>query len=235
MRFIKLICCIALIITTVSFKQSDNARSKAINNDEIVSGLKEALKIGTDSAVARLNKTDGYFRDAVVKILFPPDFVRVEKYIRKTLPASASSLDDVVMKMNRAAEAAATEAKPIFVNAITGITIADGLNILKSSDSIAATKYLRTSTEASLKALYKPKIQTAMTKAGVQQAWQKIASVYNPVSRFIGEKKIPTDISDYVTAKALDGLFIKVGQEEARIRKDPVARVTTLLKKIFGF
>lgn len=199
-----------------------------LTNDEIIAGLKEALRVGSDNSVTTLNKENGYFADLALKILLPPEAANVESKLRDF--GFGYMVDDVILKMNRAAEAAAVKAKPIFINAITNITINDGLNILNGSDN-AATIYLQNNTQTQLVAAYKPDIQAAMEEAGAQQAWASVTSKYNSLPLVT---PVNTDLSQHVTQKAMDGLFLTIAKEEKKIRQDPVARVTDILKKVFG-
>ncbi|MBX3102650.1 MAG: DUF4197 domain-containing protein [Bacteroidetes bacterium] len=216
-----------------------------LSTDEVVAGLKEALTVGTDTSVTRLNRTDGYWQDLAVRILLPQQVQNVYN-ASSTIGldgAFGTLLDDFQLKMNRAAENAADKAKPIIWEAITGITIADGWSILKG-DSTAATNYLKGATYTSLVDAYLPDVTDALEEVGAQQAWSSITSTYNPlintynntVAIITGNPYalLPTDLSRYVTEKALDGLFLKVSDEERRIRRDPIARVTDLLRRVFG-
>ncbi len=200
---------------------------------DIVAGLKEALKTAANLTVDRVNRTDGYFGDALIKILFPEEFKPVYDFLQRTNQGKKMT-QDLVLKMNRAAETAAAKARPILADAILGITIQDGMEILKG-DSISATRYLRRSTEDKLVEQYRPVIAEAMRKENVQDIWKKTADVYNaPMARAVHKQKpIPNDITDYVVRKALEGLFVKIGQEESKIRKDPAARTSDILKDVF--
>jgi hypothetical protein len=204
-----------------------------LTNEEIIKGLREALTVGTDSTVKQVNALDGYFKNELIRIVLPPEAQQVQK-IAGQFPIVKTLLDTVVLKMNRSAEAAAKEATPIFKDAILKMTIVDGYKILKGTDT-AATNYLRVNTFSPLQALYKPKVESAMTEIGVQQTWGEIVKVvdtYNQIP-LVEKITINRDISQYVTGKALHGLFIVVGQKERDIRKDPVKRVTDILRKVF--
>jgi len=218
----------------------------SLSQDEVVQGLKEALRVGTDTSVTMLNKTDGYFKDQAVKILLPPEILMIQNNLN-ALGISAVTqplIDQLVLKINRSAEDAASEAKPIFVNAITNMTITDGLSILNGSDS-SATSYLRTNTYSDLKGLFAPKIDNSLSKplAGSVSAastYEQIVDKYNSAAKLYNQipggtkySIVNPSLSDYVTGKALTGLFIKVADEEKAIRTDPVARVTDILKKVF--
>ncbi len=202
-----------------------------LSEEEVVAGLKEALRVSTDTTVRHLNRLDGYYGDELIRILFPPDAQRLRTAI-EALPRGQELIQDLVIKMNRAAEEAAAEAKPIFWNAITALTIEDGMRILKG-DSVAATRYLQEKTYDSLYARYKPKIQEAMESVGAQQAWESLVDTYNnlPTTFTPIENR---DLAAYVTDRALYGLFLKVGEHETRIRRDVAYRVTDLLRKVFA-
>ena len=228
------------------------------SSSSIADGLKEALKVGTDTAVTRLTASDGYFKDEAIKLLLPPQGDSVMSKLKNSNNTTIQLLytniiksleDDMVLALNRAAEDAAQEAKPIFVDAITGITIADASDILFGGDTTAATSYLKDNTISSLVEVYSPKMDVSLNKKLVGDfsangTWDNLVSKYNGLFEnilysttlnLLGYNKIEdTDLSDYATEKALDGLFVKVADEESQIRKDPLARVNDLLKDIFG-
>jgi hypothetical protein len=225
------------------------AVSKALSNEEIINGLKKALSVGTDTAVLITSKKDGYFGDKLLKILLPPEAKVVVDNISK-VPMGQKLVDDAVLSINRAAEDAATEAKPIFINAITSMSIADGLTILKGKnpmeqnssaafDSTAATGFLRSTTYDALYTAFKPKINVSLDKKLVgnistNQVYGNLTGAYNKVAPFIGKEKVSSDLGDYVTKKALDGLFLKVADEEKKIRKDPYKWAVDIIQKVFG-
>jgi hypothetical protein len=198
-----------------------------LSNDEIISGLKEALSVGTNKASQKLSAADGFFKDAAIKILMPEEAKKVETRLRGI--GMGKQVDEAILSMNRAAEDAAKEVAPIFINAIKGITIQDGVGILKGGD-FAATNYLKDRTTASLTEKFRPVIETSLAKVGATKYWNTIFSNYN---RFSSEKINP-DLAAYVTEKALAGIFHQVGLEEQQIRKDPLARTSDILKKVFG-
>jgi hypothetical protein len=210
-----------------------------LTNEEVIAGLKQALNVGTDTSVALLNKVDGYFKDEAVKILLPPEAQVMYANLSK-VPDITTLMDQTILAMNRAAEDAATEAKPIFVNAITGITIADGFTILKGTDT-AATIYLQGKTYDSLYQKFQPKIDVSLNKplvAGIsaQSAYSNLIDVYNTASLggLLFDRVTTNSLSSHVTKKGLNGLFLKVADQEKKIRKDPIAQVTDLLRKVFG-
>jgi hypothetical protein len=206
---------------------------------EIGSGLKEALNVGISKGVSELIKTDGYFKNELIKILLPPEAQKVQSIITKYVPGGQKQVEDAVLKMNRAAEDAANEAKPIFVNAITSMSITDAKNILFGQQT-AATDYLKGKTYQSLVEAYSPKINNSLSKVGAIQAWKALADPYNkfansPAAALVKDAKpINPDLGGYVTGKALDGLFLKVTDEEKNIRTNLAARTSQLLQKVFG-
>lgn len=201
---------------------------KGLSSDDIVSGLKEALSRGTTKSADKLSAVDGFFKDAAVKILLPPEAAKVEKTLRSA--GFGKEVDDAILSLNRAAEDAAKSAAPIFLNAIKGMSVQDGLGILKGADT-AATGYLRKSTSDQLTAAFHPVIDTSLQKTGATKYWKNIFDIYNKMP-FVS--KVNTDLSGYATGKALDGVFYYVAQEEKNIRQNPAAQVDDLLKKVFG-
>ena len=213
-----------------------------LTNTEIIAGLKQALAVGTDSSVARVSKTDGYFRDELIKILLPPEAEIITKNLNR-VPGGEKLLNDVVLRINRAAEDAAKEAAPIFIGSITSMTISDGFGILKGGD-YAATEYLKRTTSEQLFNLYQPRIRTSIDKKligniSTTESWNTLTGEWNKIANsFIGQAAgftpVNVKLDEYLTQKALDGLFLKIGEEEKKIRTDPVARVTELLRRVFG-
>ncbi len=201
-----------------------------INNPteaEITSGLKEALTIGTQNSSTALSPVDGFFANAAIKILMPPEAQKVESTLRGL--GFGNVVDKAILSMNRSAEEAAKSATPIFINAINQMTISDATGILQGGD-FAATNYFRDKTTSALTSAFKPVINNALKKTDATKYWSDVFSVYNRFS----SNPVNTDLSGYVTGKAIDGIFYQAGLEEQKIRKDPAARVTDLLKKVFG-
>lgn len=194
---------------------------------EIAAGLREALEVGARNSSGQLSALDGFFKNAAIKILLPEEAQKVEKALRDI--GMGSLVDKAVLSVNRAAEDAAKSAAPIFVNAIKAMTIQDALGILQGGD-FAATNYLKAKTTSPLTIAFKPVIDNSLEKVGATKYWSDVFTTYN---RF-ATNKINPDLSAYVTGKALDGIFYQVGLEEQKIRKDPVARVSDILKKVFG-
>ena len=198
-----------------------------LTNDEVVAGLKQALEFGTDTAAMKLSVLNGFFGDAAVKILMPPEAQKVEKTLRDA--GFGSVVDKAVLSMNRAAEDATKSVGNIFLDAIKQMTIQDAFGILRGGD-LAATNYLKDKTTAALTASFSPIISQSLQKVDATKYWKDIFSVYNRFS----SKPVNTDLTAYVTQKALDGLFYHIGLEEQKIRTDPAARITDLLKKVFA-
>jgi hypothetical protein len=196
---------------------------------EIAQGIKQALEIGTSESADRLSLKDGFFRNAAVKIIFPPEAQKVEKTLRGL--GLGSLADNVVLSLNRAAEDAAKEAKPIFVAAVKQMTITDATNILLGNQN-AATDYFKRVTTAQLLSRFSPIVASSLNKVNATKYWSDAAGQYN---RLPLVKPVTTDLSGYVTQKAIDGMFIEVAQEELKIRNNVNARSTTLLQKVFGY
>ncbi len=200
-----------------------------LTESQIVSGLKEALKVGTNNAVSTLSLPDGFYKNARFKILFPPEVVKVENTLRSL--GMNKLVDDFIEKMNRGAEEAVKEAAPIFVNAITSMTIADARNILFGNNN-AATQYFRQKTSAQLFNAFMPKVKNVLdNKIKVTQAWNSVASAYNKIP---GTTAVTTDLPKYITDKSISALYVRIGEEEAKIRENPTARINEILKKVFG-
>jgi len=200
--------------------------SGSLSSDDVANGLKEALEVGTQNGTNKLSAVDGFFKDAAVKILMPPEAEKVEKTLRSL--GMGRQVDNAILSMNRAAEDAAKSAAPIFIDAIKKMTIQDAFGILRGGD-FAATNYLKDKTTASLTEAFRPVIENSLKKVDATKYWNTVFTTYNKFS----SEKVNTDLPAYVTEKALTGIFFQVGQEEQKIRKDPVARTTDLLKRVF--
>lgn len=213
-----------------------------LSQSEIIAGLKQALVVGTDSSVAELSGLNGYLKDEAVKILLPPEADIITKNLSK-LPGGQDLVDKVIASINHAASDAAKEASPILVNSIKTMSIQDAAGIL-TGGNYAATDYLRRTNYDDLLALYQPKIEGSLDKKIVgnysaQQSWDEMTGKWNQVAgSFVGQladlEAVETDLSTYLTKRALDGLFLKIGETEKNIREDPAARVTDLLKRVFA-
>lgn len=204
-----------------------SATNGNLTNADVVQGLKEALKVGTDSAAFHLASLDGFYKDALVKILMPPEAQNVEKTLRSV--GLGSVVDKAVLSMNRAAEDASKYVGNIFLNAIKQMTIQDAFGILRGGNT-AATNYLKQKTTAQLTTSFTPIISKSLENTNATKYWKDVFSAYNRFS----SKPVNTDLTAYVTQKALDGLFYKIGLEEQQIRNDPAARITDILKKVFA-
>ena len=213
-----------------------------LTEEEVISGLKEALKTGARNSSKILSAENGYYADAAVKILLPEEARVIVDNISK-IPGGEKLVEDVVLRINRAAEDAAKEAAPVFVNSIEQMTVSDAFNILKGADN-AATLYLRNTTYNELYTLYKPKIQSSTEKdiigtVSTMDSWTALTGKWNTLAnsvagRLADLKPVNTDLNDYLTKKALDGIFLKVENEELKIRKDVSARISPILQRVFG-
>lgn len=198
-----------------------------LSNDDIITGLKDALRVGTDSSSKRLSKTDGFFKDAAIKVLMPEEAKKVEKTLRNF--GMGNMVDKAILSMNRAAEDAASGVGTIFWDAIKTMSIKDGVQILRGGD-FAATDYLKLVTTKELTEKFRPVIETSLVKVEATKYWKDLFTTYNRFS----SSQVNTDLTAYVTERALSGLFYNIGLEEQKIRKDPAAQVTDILKKVFG-
>lgn len=199
----------------------------AIAQADIAAGLKEALTIGATKGAAALSATDGFFKNAALKILLPPEAAKIERTLRSV--GMGRQVDQAILSINRAAEDACKTAAPIFVNAIKQMTVTDAIGILKGADT-AATSYLKRTTSAPLTSAFKPVIDSSLQKTDATKHWTSLVNAYNKFSL----QKINPSLSDYVTEKALTGIYSQIALEEKNIRQNPAARATDLLKKVFG-
>lgn len=207
------------------------ANAPALTNAEVIAGLKEALTIGANNAGSITSKMDGFLKNDLIRLPFPEDALKVkEKALDLGLDTQVEKFE---LTLNRAAEEAAKEAAPIFVQAIKDMTVEDGFNILKGEEN-AATQFLKNKTSSQLTAAFSPKVSAAIEKVELTKYWTPLTKAYNTSNLLTGGEDINTDLEGYVTAKAMDGLFTMLSKEEKNIRLDPVARVTDLLKKVFG-
>jgi hypothetical protein len=217
---------IFLFMTLSGFNSPQPAKPSPF---EIGNGLKQALEQGTSKSSDKLSQVDGFFANAAVKIVFPPQAQKAEKTLRKL--GFNKLCDNVILSLNRAAEDAAKQAKPIFINAIRQMTLQDVTNTLLGGQD-AATQYFKHTTTGQLTITFKPVIQISLDKTGATKYYGDAAREYNRVP-FVS--KINPDIGDYVTQKAIDGLFYEIALEELNIRKNIGARSTPLLQKVFAF
>ena len=235
MRTRLVLAAVLLSIASVSYAQIDLGKifksdSKSnLSNGDIVAGLKEALEVGTTNTVDLTGKVDGYFANAAIKILLPSQFQKVEQGLR--LIGQGQKVDELVLGMNRAAEKAAPAAKDIFWGAIKQMSFDDARQILAGGDT-AATEYFRAKTTDTLTAAFRPVVDDTMKQVGVVQQYDQLVGAYKSVP--FASSLPSVDIQAYVVGKALDGLFLVLGEQEKKIRTNPAAQVTDLLKKVFG-
>ncbi len=216
---------------TILESSSENGGVKSLTNQEVIAGLKEALTIGIRNAVDVTSITDGFLANSEIKIPFPESADAMKK---KALEWGLDSqVDKVITTLNRAAEDAAKEAAPIFIEAIKNMTVQDGFAILNGGEG-AATEFLRKNTTNELIVVFAPKVQNSIEKVKLTEYWEPVATRYNQAMFFTGGDKVDTDLNRYVTERAIDGLFTMVAKEENKIRKDPAARITDLLSRVFG-
>ncbi|MGV8879544.1 MAG: DUF4197 domain-containing protein [Sphingobacteriaceae bacterium] len=196
---------------------------------DMVNGLKQALELGTEKSSRQLSSVDGFLGNVAVKLLFPPETQKAEKTLRAI--GLNSLCDKVILSLNRAAEDAAKEAKPIFIAAIRQMTLKDVSNILLGNQD-AATQYFKRTTSTLLSTKFKPVIQNSLNKVGATKYYSDVITRYNQVPLV---SKINPDLDDYVTQKAMDGLFMEIAKEELKIRTNLSARSTPLLQKVFAY
>jgi hypothetical protein len=204
-------------------------KSGSLTQSEITDGLKQALQIGAKNATGKVSKTNGFFGDAIIKILMPPEAKKVESTLREI--GLGNQVDDAILSMNRAAEDASVKAVQIFINAIVSMTVQDGLSILQGGNG-AATNYLKGKTTVQLTTAFRPIIQQSLDKVNATKYWAIVFNTYNKLPTTFN--KVNPDLPGYVTHKALDGVFHYIADEENKIRQDPAARTTDLLKKVFS-
>jgi len=214
----------AVPVTTEAVKPS-------LTNGEVISGLKEALSRGIENSVNLTSVMDGFMGNEKIRLPFPQDALKVKEKAMEW--GFDKQVTDFETTLNRAAEEATKTALPIFKNAITSMSIQDGFSILKGGNG-AATNFLRQNTTAQLIEAFKPKVDEAIAAVKLTNYWNPIITKYNTAMTFSNGEKINPDLSDYVTKQAISGLFYMVEQEENKIRLDPAARVSDLLRKVFG-
>lgn len=227
-----------LIFTVITLAGCDTARqvldtigntrgAGSLSNADIIAGLKEALRVGTDTSAKKLSLINGFFGDDIIRILMPPEAQKVEKTLRDV--GFGGTVDKAILSMNRAAEDATKYVGNIFWNSIQQMTIQDAVGILRGGD-FAATDYLKRTTTGQLTTAFRPVIDRSLNTVNATKYWSDVFSVYNRFSR----NPVNTDLGAYVTDKALAGLFYHIGLQEQKIRRDPVARVTEILRRVFG-
>jgi hypothetical protein len=202
--------------------------TQPLSTAEVADGLKEALIKGISTGSDLVSQLDGYFKNPEIKIPFPPEVKKVEDKLRQI--GFGSEVDKFVMQLNRGAEDAAKEAKPIFITAIRSMTIQDAWAILRGEND-AATQYLKRTTSDQLKSKFKPVIQNSLNKVNATKYYSDIVTRYNQLPLV---QKVNPNLDDYATDRAIEGLFLMIAKEEKNIRENPIARTTELLKKVFG-
>jgi hypothetical protein len=241
-----LITCITLTscaeLLQIASQTQINSTSIPVTNAENVSGLKSSLDLGIEKAVGLLGIENGFYNDAVLKLLLPVEAQPIIDNI-KLIPGGKELVDKAILSLNRSAEDAVKEATPIFKTAIKNMSFSDVMGVLFGGEN-AATQYLKTNTYGELKAAFAPKVKISLGKPlisniSTNESWNLLSNGYNsiastPIGLIAGLKKVNVNLEEYVTEKALDALFVKVAQEERAIRTDPVARVTTLLQRVFS-
>lgn len=205
-----------------------SSTGKGLTEKDASDGIKEALVNGTGQSVKLVSVPDGYWGNPEIKIPFPEEARDMESKLRSI--GMGNKVDEFNESMNRAAEKAATEAKPIFIAAIQDMTVRDAINIVKGADN-AATTYLKNNTSTALTVKFEPIIKTSLDNVNATRYWTNLITIYNKIPL---AKKMNPDLPVYVTQKAIDGLFIMIAKEELKIRKDPMARTSDLLKRVFG-
>jgi hypothetical protein len=210
------------------FKGLGVGQPSGLSEAKIGSGLKEALKVGTENTVNLTGRTDGYFMNQAIKILMPEKLQTLEKGLR--LVGYGPQIDEFVLSMNRAAEQAAPQAKQIFWDAIAEMSIDDARQILKGSDT-AATEYFRGKTSEKLTTAFRPVVDRTMNEFNVTRQYKDLLGRYQAIPFAKAES---LDIDGYVVGKSLDGLFHVLGEEERKIRTNPAARTTDLLREVFA-
>jgi hypothetical protein len=233
---------LAVVIMAVSCKTASQAQVDRVLNDfgkilngeeklstgEVIKGLKEALSQGITNGSDQASAVDGYLKNNLIRIAFPPDAAKVETRLRQI--GLGSEVDKFIVSLNRGAEKAAKEAKPIFLEAIRNMTIEDAWGILRGEED-SATRYLEFHTSAALTEKFQPIIASALDQVNATRYYDDLVNTYNKIPLV---QKADPDLEQYATQQAISGLFKLIAEEEANIRRDPAARTTALLKKVFG-
>ena len=225
---ILLSCTSAQINQTIGDVNKTLGSGTPLTTEEVANGLKEALIKGISNGSDIVSQMDGYFKNPEIKIPFPPEVKKVEDKLRQL--GLSNEVDRFILTLNRGAEEAAKEAKPIFVAAIKSMTIQDAWGILKGEPD-AATQYLKRTTSAQLREKFKPVIQNALNKVNATKYYSDIVGTYNQIP-FVQD--VNPDLNEYATEKAMDGLFLMIAKEEKNIRENPGARTTELLRRVFS-
>jgi hypothetical protein len=210
---------------------SSTSATNPLSNDEVIKGLKEALTVGIKNGATKASATDGFLKNSSIRLPFPQDAQKVkDKALKLGLDKKVEEFETT---LNRAAEEATKKAAPIFIDAIKNMSISDGFTILKGSDN-AATTYLKDKTTSKLVSAFSPVVGEAIDKVSLTKYWEPLTKAYNSGSFLTGAEEINTDLEAYITERAIKGLFSLIENEEQKIRKDPIARVSDILQKVFG-
>lgn len=229
MLFLATVLAVSGCATLADIFNGNSSGSEALDESTVIAGIREALRIGTENTVLSTSKLDGYLGNQLIRIAVPPQIASVASTLR--LVGLGSQVEEFEVGMNRAAELAAAEARDIFWNAITGMTVSDAFGILNGGNT-AATEYFRDRTYAALQARFHPIVLQKIEQIGLTSVYTRIADAYNTLHP-AGTSRL-VDLDDYVTEKALGGLFTVLASEEQKIRQDPLARTTDLLRRVFG-
>lgn len=226
-----LLSCDVLNEAMNSVNVNNSGQKASLTNEEVISGLKEALSVGITNSVNLTSITDGFYKNDSIKLPFPSDAQKVkDKALELKLDGQVEKFETT---LNRAAEEASKEALPIFKDAILNMSVQDGFAILKGGDG-AATKFLKDQTTSKLVTAFSPKVKEATSKVKLTEYWNPIINKYNSVMTLTGGQKLNPDLDAYITQRAIEGLFYMVELEENKIRKDPAARLSDILMKVFG-
>lgn len=200
----------------------------SLSKNEVVSGLKEALVLGVTSAASKASRIDGFYKNPSIFIPWPPEAIQMKQMLEKI--GLKPQVQKLILTLNRAAEESAKKAAPIFLKAVKELTIDDGFQILRGPND-AATAYLRRKTSGPLTKAFRPVVRSAMEKVEVTKYWNPLVTQYNRIPFM---KKVDPNLENYVTERAVSGLFKLIAAEEGKIRKDPAARITDILRRVFG-
>ena len=226
--FLSLLMIGSLTLNSCNELQQVLATASQSGGMNVAAGLKQALELGVSAGVDMLSQNEGYFKDEAVRILLPEELQKVDKTLRSI--GLGSLADEGLKVLNKAAENAVTQAKPIFLSAIKNMTFTDAMNILKGNNT-AATTYLKNTTSSALEEAFAPKIQESLSTVGADKIWENIINKYNQIPLV---KPVEANLTKYVTTQAINGLFVKVGDKEQEIRTNIAARTTPLLQSVFA-
>lgn len=228
-HYLMLLCVTIGLASCDMLSNLPNANNIPLSEGEAAQGIREALDQGVGRGISLLNKEDGFFGNAVYKVLLPPEIQRIENTMRQL--GMSAMVDKAILQINRAAEDAVGSARPIFVDAIRELTLTDALNIIRGSDT-AATQYFKQKTTAKLITAFSPIIQSSLEKFSATKYYSDVVNTYNRFPTTIN--KINADLPSYVVGKTVDALFDQIAKEESNIRANPAARTTQILKRVFG-